>query len=529
MFIRVKKSDSYRYLQIVQNRREGARVVQEVIATLGRVEKLQAGGDIDALTRSLSRFAVKVRIVGEHRAKALEAGSVIKTGPALAFGRLWEQVGADRVISGLAGGRRFSFPAERIIFGSVLHRLFESGSDRSAEKWFRDVKVEGLEDASLHHYYRAMRWLGETKDEIEEKLYHHSRDLFSQASLAFFDTTSFYFYGRGGETLGRYGHSKDHRPDLRQAVVGAVLTEKGRPLSCEIYPGNNADAKSLVPEAERMSSRFGLKRVCWVSDSGMASEGVIDSLEARKLEYILGCRMRRVKEVREEVLGRGGRYREVAENLLVKEVQIEGRRYILCHNPEQAKKDTADRASILEALEEALSKNAKGLIGNKGYRRYVKIERETVRIDEEAAKEDARYDGKFVLRTNSLLSAEEVAVQYKRLLLVEQFFRAAKSLLETRPVYHKYDATIRGHIFVSFLALLLRHELEERLKSRSWKLEWADVIRDLGSLYEVEVREGAELYLLRSELRGVCGKVLQAAGVAIPLALKQIECSAKKV
>lgn len=134
MFPRIKKSGPYRYLQIVCNRREGKRVMQNVIATLGRLDKLQAEGDIDALVKSLSRFAVKVKIVNEHRAKALEAGSVVKTGPALAFGRLWRDVGAERVISGLAGERKFLFPAERIIFGSVLHRLFESGSDRSAEK-----------------------------------------------------------------------------------------------------------------------------------------------------------------------------------------------------------------------------------------------------------------------------------------------------------------------------------------------------------------------------------------------------------
>lgn len=522
MFARIKRTGSYKYLQIVRNRREGKRVVQEIMTTLGRIDKLQAGGDVDALMKSFSRFAVKVKIVEKGRAGALEAGNVMKIGPELAFGRLWDETGADRVISGVALGRKFSFPVERAIFATVLHRLFVSGSDRSAQQWFRDVKIEGIEEVELHQVYRAMRWLGETKDEIEEKLYHHNRDLFDQTSLAFFDTTSIYFYGRGGETLGQYGHSKDHRGDLHQVKVGAVLNERGRPLSCEIYPGNNSDAKDLLPEVERLDKRFGLKRVCWVSDSGMVGKEVIEGLESRKVEYILGCRMRKVKEVYEEVLGRGGRYREVSENLQVKEVGVKGRRYILCYNPEEAKKDAADRVSILEALEEALSKNAKGLISNKGYRRYLSFDKEAVRIDEESVKEEARYDGKFVLRTNSSLSAEEVAVQYKRLLMVERFFRAAKSLLETRPVYHKYDATIRGHIFISFLALVLKYELEERLTARGWKLEWADVLRDLESLYEVEVTEGSERYLLRSELKGVCGKVLQAAGVAIPPSARRI-------
>jgi len=137
-------------------------------------------------------------------------------------------------------------------------------------------------------------------------------------------------------------------------------------------------------------------------------------------------------------------------------------------------------------------------------------------IDREKVEADARYDGKFVVRTNTSLSAEEVAVQYKRLLMVEQFFRATKSLLHTRPIYHQWDATIRGHVFSSFLALMLVDEVKRRLGARDWTLEWYDIKRDLMSLSQVEVREGDQTYLLRTPLRGTAGKVLQAVGVAIP-------------
>lgn len=517
MFVRVKESGARKYLQVVENRREGGRTVQRVITTLGRLDRLAARGEIDGLLKSLSRFATKVRILEEHRkGRLLEAGRAVKVGPGLVFGRLWREAGIEEVLAGLLSGRRFSFPVERAVFATALHRLFASGSDRSAEAWLRDVRIEGAQEIQLHHLYRAMRWLGEAKDEVEELLYRRSRDLFSQTSLAFFDTTSLYFEGRGGETLGQCGYSKDHRPDLRQVIVGAVLAEDGRPLSSEVWPGNHADAKALLPVVGRLQRRFGLRRVCWVADRGMTSAGVTQALEERKLEYILGCRMRRVKEVGAEVLSRAGRYMDVADNLRVKEVVVEGRRYVVCHNPQQARKDAADREAVLESLEAALKKGARSLVGNKGYRRYLRFEKSSVQIDPSAAKADARYDGKFVLRTNSALPAEEVAVQYKRLLIVEQFFRAAKSLLETRPVFHKYDSTIRGHIFVSFLALVLMHELQQRLRSRGWRLEWGEVLRDLEALYEVGVSDGADRYLLRTQLMGVSGKVFQAAGVAVP-------------
>jgi hypothetical protein len=143
-------------------------------------------------------------------------------------------------------------------------------------------------------------------------------------------------------------------------------------------------------------------------------------------------------------------------------------------------------------------------------------------IDQAKVEVEARYDGKFVLRTNTTLPAVEVAVQYKRLLLVEQFFRAAKSLLETRPIFHQWDATICGHVFCSFLALVLADELRRCLGARGWQLEWADIRRDLAALAEVEVRDGEHWYSLRTALQGCAGKVLQAVGIAIPPSVRPL-------
>jgi transposase len=520
MFVRVKTKGVYQYLQIVENHREGKRTVQRVLCTLGRLDYLTDSGGTDTLLRSLSRHAKHLQIVDGHRTGQLEAGVATKLGLDLVFGRLWQTTGIQRVLEELLRERRFEFPVERAIYLTVLHRLFQSGSDRAAERWRRDVQVPGAEDIQLHHLYRSMRWLGEEKDAIEERLFWERKDLFTQVSLAFFDTTSIYFEGNGGESLGAYGHSKDHRPDRRQLVLGAVLTGDGRPISSEVWAGNRADSTTLLPVVDHLRGRFGLQRVCWVADRGMTSAGTIEALEERGLEYILGARMRRQKEVREEVLGRAGRYREVAENLRVKEVWVEGRRYIVCHNPDEATRDATEREAILRALEDRLRQGAGSLVGNRGFRRYLRVSKSGVRIDPGKVEADARYDGKFVLRTNTTLPAEEIAVQYKRLLLVERFFREVKTVLETRPIYHQWDATIMGHVFCSFLALLLVDELQRRLRERGWKLEWEEIKQDLEALSEVEVRLEAEWYLLRTALQGVAGKVLQAAGVAVPPPVK---------
>lgn len=524
MFIRVKGKGIYRYLQLVENHREGKKVVQRVLCSLGRVDQLRESGATDSLLRSLARYSKEVKLLEDYQQGRLEAGRVREIGPDLVFGRLWQETGITKVLSELLKGRGFEFPVERAIYLTVLHRLFESGSDRAAERWKRDVNIPGADGLQLHHFYRAMDWLGEAKDSVEEALYLSRQDLFSDLSLAFFDTTSLYFEGQGGESLGQYGNSKDHRPDLKQMVMGAVLTGDGRPVCCELWPGNQADANSLLPVVDRLRQRFGLKRVCWVADRGMISQDTIKGLAERKLEYILGARMRKQKEVREEVLERGGRYQQVAENLRVKEVWVENRRYIICQNPAEAAKDAADREAIVKSLEDQLRNNRSQLVGNTGYRKYLRLEKGAFSLDWKKVAEEERYDGKFVLRTNTGLAASEVAVQYKRLLMVEQFFRAVKSMLDSRPIFHQGDNSIRGHVFCSFLALLLHHELEQRLKKQTNDFEWDIIRQDLESLMEVEVRQGEEWYLLRTALEGVTAKTLQAVGVAIPASVKPISC-----
>jgi transposase len=208
--------------------------------------------------------------------------------------------------------------------------------------------------------------------------------------------------------------------------------------------------------------------------------------------------------------------------LKVKEVGVDGRRYIVCLNEDEARKDAADREAIVAALREQLRRGEKSLVGTKGYRRYRSgSDAPHFRIDEAKVAEDARYDGKWVLRTNTDLDSTEVALQYKRLWVVEQWFRSCKSLLQTRPIFHRCDETIRGHVFCSFLALVLRQELQARLGGRGHECEWADVIQDLDRLQVVEVEQEGKRFLLRSEARGTCGPVFQAVGVALPPSVRQ--------
>jgi len=310
-------------------------------------------------------------------------------------------------------------------------------------------------------------------------------------------------------------------------VVGAVLDHTGRPICCELWPGNTTDVKTLIPVVDRLRERFAITRICIVSDRGMIRQKTIEELQAmhRDVRFILGARLRAVKEIREQVLADSGAYQQVygprrrskdPSPLQVKEVQVEGRRYIVCHNEEQARKDRADREAIVGALGDQLKRGNKSLIGNQGYRKFVKAtEGRRFEIDEEKVRQEAQFDGIWVLQTDAPLTAVEAALKYKELWMVESVFRCVKSVLQTRPIYHQCDDTIRGHVFCSFLALVLLNELQTRMEARGWRSEWDRLKRDLDALEEITVANADKTFVLRSPVRGDAGKALQAVGVAL--------------
>ncbi|MGH6895853.1 MAG: IS1634 family transposase, partial [Geminicoccaceae bacterium] len=510
-------------------------------------------GDLDRLARSAARLAQRSMILSLIDQDGVPTLATRRIGPPLAFERLWRATGCRAVIEDLAAERSFGFSLERACFLTVLHRLMVAGSDRAADTWREDYRIEGTAELALHHLYRTMGWLGEelpgseqmgrtpfsprcTKDLVEERLFEARKDLFSELSVVFMDTTSLDFEGAGGATLGQRGHSKDHRPDLMQMIVAVVMDQRGRPLCCEMWPGNTTDVTALIPVVDRLGQRFGISRVCVVADRGMISAATITALEARGLEYILGVRERSTKEVRTLVLDDDGPFVPLViprqgrpdTELEAKAVTLGGRRsslpsgrrsrtrWVVCRNLAEAEKDAAERVAIVANLRRALRRGDKALVGNAGYRRFLKAPAAGFAIDEKRVAEDARFDGIFVLRTNTTLDPLQAMLRYRELQGVEQLFRSAKSLLATRPIFHQCDATIRGHVFCSFLALVLRKELQDRLAAAGLAPEWDDVRRDLDRLQEVEADQDGKRFILRTPTTGCAGKLFQTLGVALP-------------
>jgi hypothetical protein len=525
MFVRVKKSGSkkapHEYLQIVESYRDGKSVRQRVITTLGRLDQLKASGQIDGLVKSLARFSETLKVLSAAKDPRISTCKAKQWGPALIFEKLWQDQSIPRVISQLAEKRRFKFDIERAIFAMTLQRLCEPGSDLQGSQWLHTVHCPGFEDIALQHLYRATGFLHNIRADLEKELFLRDRDLFTQKlDLLFLDTTSTYIY-RDTETMYRKrGYSKDRRSDLPQLILCMGVNADGWPVAWDIFPGNTADVKAMDQVVAKLRQRFQIGNVIIVADRGMMSAQTIKQLTEDTdcpYDYILGCRMRRQKEINEQVLSFGGRYQKVSPNLEVKEILLEDRRYVVCRNPEEAKKDAAARQAIVEKLEHTLSsKGQKAVVGNKGFARYLKITKGSVKINKKAIEADSRYDGKYVLRTNTDLPTQQIAESYKSLWRVERTFREEKSTLEVRPIFHHRDDTSIGHIVASFLALRLEVDLQRRLDDKHLETSWPDLMRDLKQLQAVQMNLDGKPYLIRTDFEGVAYKAFKAAGVQPP-------------
>ncbi len=492
-----------------------------------------------------------------------------RIGGPLLFGRIWDRLGIGAVLDDLLNERAFEFPVERAVFVATLHRLFVSGSDRDCWSWMEDYDIPGAEGLDLHHFYRAMAWLGEeleekpdgalaprcVKDLIEERLFDRRRDLFTDLSAVFMDTTSLSFYGEGGETLGEHGYSKDYRPDLKQMILSLVVDGDGRPICTEMWPGNTADVTTLLPVVDRLQRRFSIDRVCVVADRGMISAATVAGLEERKLEYILGARERSEAIVRKIVLENDDPFvpllveRKAGETqLFVKPVKVEGARYVVCRNEAEAENDRKDREAIVAALDTQLKKGdhspsvcdgrpcgrPMALIGNSAYRRYLRksagIKDKTkgkdkgdrvFEIDAGKLAEEARFDGIFVLRTKANVTPLQAVLRYRDLLQVENLFLRTKAIMRTRPIFHSSDAAIRGHVFCSFLALAMQKYLDDLSIEADVTPEWKELLRDLDRLQQVRLQYRGADWLVRTDAGPTITALFRQAHVALPPRARQ--------
>ena len=409
MFVRLqvcrnKDGTSRSYLHLLRSRRVNGKTRQELVCTLGRLDILQSEGGLDRLIEGLTRYSEKQWV----QMQALEGGWQKIYGPVLVFRRLWEQLGLDKLLSDLQAGTGIQFSVDEAVFAMVLHRLLDPGSKRATHKWLEMVYRPEFETLELQHLYRALDPLLSGKEKIEEALFIRNSNLFSlNVDLVLFDTTLVHFEGRGPEELATMARPGNY-PECVKVLVGLILTGDGFPIAHHVFPGSTADINAFKAAIKDLKQRFNLRRVIIVADRGCVSDDLIEELEKKtpgepEIDYILGMRLRKNKEVQREVLRRAGRYQEVSDNLELKEVWVGEHRYVVCHNPDEEVRDRLKREEIIEHTRQELeTKGPKAFVMPRGIRRYVELNGGELKLKEKVIQEDARFDGKWVLRTNSI-------------------------------------------------------------------------------------------------------------------------------
>ena len=479
-----KDGSVVRYIQLAHNQwdPQAGCAKAKVLFNFGREEEVD-GEALKRLVKSINRFLGPEEILRHETGRTATLLKFITSRPlggAWLLDRLWEELGIKGVLEALLKKRQYKTPVERALFAMAANRALDPLSKRGVEEWVKeDVVISGVEEIPLQQLYRAMDFLLENEAELQRQVYSSVANLLNlEVDILYFDTTSTYFETEDEDEdedggLRRRGYSKDHRPDLPQAVIGLAVTRDGIPVRCWVWPGNTADI-SVVEQVKKDLVGWKLGRVITVLDRGFNSKDNLRYLRRAGGHYIAGEKLRSGKAKTAEALSAPGRYQTVRDNLEVKEIVVgngEAReRYILVRNPEEAARDKARREKIIKELEEQLPhmkshvKAVCELMAQPVYGRYLKLDsRSLPKIDRAKIREEEKLDGKYLLRTSDdTLSAEDVALGYKQLLLVEDAFRTLKSRLDLRPVYHRLEDRIRAHVLLCWLALLMIRIAENR-------------------------------------------------------------------
>ena len=556
---RNKSGQVVRYLQLAHNEWDATAGVSrtKVVYSFGREDEVDRAG-VERLIGSLTRLldpAAAAALTGPADMTFTDSRPL---GGAHALDGLWQRLQIPAAIEQSLTGRRASTDrVERILFALTAGRALKPSSKLAATDWItHDVHIDGLDQASDDACYRAMDVLVEIEPVLAERIYHQVADLLNlEVDLLFFDTTSTYFQTEAeDEPVARdqtghldpdgeitdpvrdvgfrtYGKSKDHRDDLPQVVIGMAVTRQGIPVRVWSWPGNTSDSM-LIRQVKDDMRDWSLARIVWVADRGFSSQENRRYLQRAGGHYIIGEKLRSGSDDVKAALSRQGRYAQIADNMLVKEVKIEdaGDRFVICRNPEQADRDRHIRDDLIARLTEkiagsdalSVTKRAelRGQISTKpGLHRFLRVTpKGLLRIDAAAIKTEERLDGKYLLRSSDpKLSPEDIAVGYKQLLEVERGWRDMKSVLDLRPVYHHLEDRIRAHALLCWLALLLI-----RITETTTGRTWPSIRADLQRLHLITFTGPAGTFRQTTELTKPQRDLLTALGIEAPKKIIEI-------
>jgi transposase len=458
----------------------------------------------------------------------------LELGPLLVIEAFWEHLGISKVLSEVAqesGCQAY----ERALLAMTANRLCEPESKLGVwDRWLKDVYLPSCQELKLSQMYEAMDLLYDHSERVEEAIFFQTANLLElEVDLVFYDTTTVAFSidMEDEETedemvLREYGRPKGGKWSV-QMVVALAVTRQGLPVRSWVFPGSTADMATVTKVKQDLKG-WKLGRALFVGDGGLNSEENRHELAKACGTYLLATRMNSVNEVHQDVLSRPGRYRKVSDNLHVKEVVVGGdgvrrRRYLLCYNPKEARRQRKHREHVVQRLEQELSKHenmsvtaqwAIDLLASPGTKRYLTITKKAqIRLDRKAIRQAARTDGKWVIQTNDdTLAPQDAACAYKGLTVIERCFRTLKSTqLKLEPVYHRLSRRIEAHVKICVMALLI-----ERVAELACDQSWSQIHHVLTGLKATEFHTSSHLFFKRNEASPELRNMLKKLAIPLP-------------
>lgn len=545
-----RNGKTYVYLQLVRNQWVGGKRVQRVLQSLGR-EDLIDRAEVDRTVAALAPHTKKLIIL--NGPEEIDLQSARSFGDCFVIEQMWRQLRLDHVLELAPQDRRLELEVELLCRCMVVNRLIWPVSKLATTRWVgRDVEFPGLEEGlDVQNFYRAMDHLLPHKELIERHLFDRLMTLFNlDVSVVFYDTKLAYFEGDGKEDLVRFSR-KNKRLEKKEILICVVMSRDGFPIYHEVLPGNRNDVSTVQSIVRELKARFQIKECVFVGDGGMHSEDNIRVIE-HELEFktIVGVPLRARTIVRDEILRRAGRYHTIKQNLRVKEVDVDGQRYILGFNPEEARREKSRRIHLLTTLQQKIDalprakdpvKARARILADSHRARYLWRPKKrdasaqitspkqteprlySLRIDWTRVRRAARYDGKHVIQTSAPLARDDVARVYRDLQRLEYCFKHLQSAaIWVRPVRHWKDNRIRAHVLLCIIALVVERMIQRRLDDAGIDTEAPRALEELGRIRAAIQTIQGKTYRFRTEPTPEAVAILDACKVHLPPRVQEL-------
>ena len=499
MFLREKKlSGSEKIkLQLVVNYRQNGKVRQKILRHIGiahnqeELKKLRELGSIvkEQLIREQNPTLFSADVLNETKVtsdtpvfldfKKLREEQRIINGIHDIYGELYKEIGFDKLFPRLK-------ISKEIIKNLVLARIATPLSKLATVEYLkRDFGI----NIKPEQVYRALDSIDDnTISNIQLQTFNYTKELFEEEiNLVFYDCTTLYFESFTEDELKSFGYSKDHKFNQSQVLMALAVTKEGLPVGYDLFAGNFYEGYTLKIIIDKLSKRFNIKRMILVADSGLLNKDNIDYMIENNIEFIVGGRLKSLsKQWHEKILDCTTYKTESTKNDITRIMDFKYSRHlrlIVSHSDKRADKDRADREKAIQKLKKRLqkSKNAKSLISNYGYKKYINIEEQTkVSIDESKLAEAELWDGLHGVFTNVKdLSGKKILDQYHGLWQVEESFRIHKHDLLIRPVFHWTPKRIKAHVALVYMSFALVRFLQYKLHKKGIKLSPEKVKNEL--------------------------------------------------